>query len=48
MASSIIGATSLPQLRENIDAYKKMELITDEVLADIDVTYKRYRDPSKM
>jgi len=48
VASTIIGATTMKQLEENIMAYNKKHLISTEVLADIDVVYKKYRDPSKL
>jgi len=44
VTSSIIGATSLEQLKENIDAFS-LDL-GDEVLKDIQAVYKRYRDPT--
>jgi aryl-alcohol dehydrogenase-like predicted oxidoreductase len=47
VASTIIGATSLTQLSENIEAYGKISSITDEVLHDIEQVYKIYRDPTK-
>ena len=48
VASTIIGATSLSQLQENIQAYNKINLLTDEVVTAIDGIYKRYRDPAKI
>ena len=48
VSSTIIGATSLLQLRENINAYGKKHLVNDEVNADIQNVYKKYRDPSRM
>lgn len=47
MTSSIIGATSVEQLKEDIDAF----LMTDrplptEVMAGIEATFKRYKDPT--
>ena len=48
VASTIIGATSIIQLKENIESYNKKHLITNEVLHDIDEVYKQYRDPSKI
>jgi len=48
VASTIIGATTMKQLKENIMAYSKKHLINDDVLAEIDVVYKKYRDPSKL
>ena len=41
VASTIIGATSLPQLRENIEAFSTQ--LSEECLADIDAVYRRYR-----
>lgn len=44
MASTIIGATGMEQLRENIEAFD-VEL-SEECLADIDAVFRRYRDPA--
>lgn len=44
VASTIIGATGMEQLRENIEAFD-VEL-SEECLADIDAVYRRYRDPA--
>jgi aryl-alcohol dehydrogenase-like predicted oxidoreductase len=44
MASVIIGATSMEQLRDNVAAFD-VEL-GPEVVADIDAVYRRYRDPA--
>jgi len=44
VASTIIGATTMEQLKENLGAFD-VEL-TPECLADIDGVYRRYRDPS--
>lgn len=47
MTSSIIGATSVDQLKENIDAFVKTKRpLPPEVMADIESTFKRYRDPA--
>ncbi|KAL1330236.1 hypothetical protein HN51_047399 [Arachis hypogaea] len=47
MTSSIIGATSLDQLKEDIDAFTKTERpLPAEVMADIEDIFKRYKDPS--
>ena len=46
VASTIIGATSLTQLRENVDAYF-LDDLPDECEAAIKDIYQRYRDPSK-
>lgn len=40
VTSTIIGATSLEQLKENIDAFAVD--LSDEALADIQEVYKRY------
>ena len=48
VASTIVGATSLAQLRENISAYSKICVITPEAEAKIESIYKRYRDPAKV
>ena len=45
VASTIIGATTLPQLEENIEAYQ-LEF-TDEMNDDVNAVYKEFRDPSK-
>ncbi len=45
VASTIIGATSITQLKENIDAYDIR--LDDETLADINQVYKKYTDPTK-
>lgn len=49
VASTIIGATSLPQLRENVRAWGLVGdgRFTEQVEADVDAVYRRYRDPSK-
>lgn len=48
VASSIIGATTMAQLKENINSYKKIPLITDEVSSKIEDVYKRYKDPASI
>ena len=45
VCSTIIGATSLDQLRENIRAYDTR--LDDEISKEIDGVYKRYTDPTK-
>ena len=45
VASTIIGATTLPQLEENIEAFQ-LEF-TDEMNDDVNAVYKEFRDPSK-
>ncbi|KAL5066910.1 hypothetical protein RYX36_017797 [Vicia faba] len=47
MTSSIIGATSVDQLKENIDAFTTTERpLPAEVMAGIEAIFKRYRDPT--
>lgn len=47
VSSTIIGATSLNQLEENIASFGKRHLITADVVKAIDDIYKRYKDPAK-
>lgn len=47
MTSSIIGATSLDQLKENIDVFTSTERpLPAAVMADIEDIFKRYKDPT--
>jgi aryl-alcohol dehydrogenase-like predicted oxidoreductase len=47
MTSSIIGATSVEQLKEDIDAFLTTERpLPPEVMADIENLFKRYKDPT--
>jgi aryl-alcohol dehydrogenase-like predicted oxidoreductase len=46
VTSSIIGATSMEQLKENIDAFTTTRPLSEEVNADIDAVFNRYRDPA--
>lgn len=47
MTSSIIGATSLDQLKEDIDAFVKTERpLPPEVMSGIETVFKRYKDPA--
>jgi len=48
VASTIIGATSLTQLKMNLGAFGKQDKITDEVVAAVEDVYRRYRDPAKV
>jgi aryl-alcohol dehydrogenase-like predicted oxidoreductase len=48
VASTIIGATNVLQLRENVEAWAKRDKLTGAVLQDIDNIYRRYRDPSRI
>ena len=45
VASTIIGATSIPQLKEDIEAYDIK--LDDEIMAEITKVYKQYTDPTK-
>jgi aryl-alcohol dehydrogenase-like predicted oxidoreductase len=44
VASTIIGATSLAQLKENMGAFSKE--LSAEAVADVNAVYKQYRDPA--
>lgn len=45
--SSIIGATNMDQLKENIDAFTSTPRpLPQEVLAGIEDLFKRYKDPA--
>ncbi|KAK9814171.1 hypothetical protein WJX72_001597 [[Myrmecia] bisecta] len=44
VASTIIGATSMTQLKENIGAFDIK--LSEECLADVEEVYKRFRDPT--
>ena len=43
ITSTIIGATTMAQLKSNIEAFELV--LSDEVLADIDVVYRQYPLP---
>jgi aryl-alcohol dehydrogenase-like predicted oxidoreductase len=43
VASSIIGATSMPQLKENLEAFSIT--LPQEAIDDVNAVYKRFRDP---
>lgn len=46
VASTIIGATTMKQLKENIEAFNVD--LSEECLKEVDRVYKRYRDPALM
>ncbi|KAL1188815.1 putative voltage-gated potassium channel subunit beta [Cardamine amara subsp. amara] len=47
VTSTIIGATSVEQLKEDIDAFLMTERpFSPEVMADIDAVFRRFKDPS--
>lgn len=45
VASTIIGATTMEQLRENLSAFA-LEPLPEEAFEDIKTVFQRYRDPS--
>ncbi|CAN0887431.1 Protein tas [Linum grandiflorum] len=47
VTSSIVGATSVGQLKEDVDAFLGTERpLSAEVLADVESIFKRYKDPA--
>jgi len=48
VTSTIIGATNISQLRENIEVFDKSKQLTGEAREDIAEIYKTYRDPSSV
>jgi len=47
MTSTIIGATSVQQLKEDIDAFFTTQRpLSPDVMADIETIFKRYKDPT--
>ncbi|XP_023645343.1 uncharacterized protein LOC17900411 [Capsella rubella] len=47
VTSTIIGATSVEQLKEDIDAFLMTERpFSQEVMADIEAVFRRFKDPS--
>ena len=48
VSSTIIGATSMTQLKENIDAFGPDIVLSEETLVEIDRVHERCRDPSIM
>ncbi|KAI3504086.1 hypothetical protein L1887_32630 [Cichorium endivia] len=47
MTSTIIGSTSVEQLKEDIDAFLTTERpLPPDVMADIETIFKRYKDPT--
>lgn len=46
VTSSIIGVTSLAQLREDLDVYALPRPLPPEVMSGIEDKFKRYKDPS--
>mmetsp|Transcript_1415 Transcript_1415/g.2348 ORF Transcript_1415/g.2348 Transcript_1415/m.2348 type:complete len:87 (+) Transcript_1415:43-303(+) len=45
VSSTIIGATTTSQLRENIEAFSKE--MTPEMEEDIQTVFKKYKDPAR-
>eukprot|EP00897_Mesotaenium_endlicherianum_P008321 jgi/Mesen1/7517/ME000039S06733 len=46
VTSNIIGATSMEQLKENLSAYTLQRPLSEDVMRDIDLVFKKYRDPA--
>ena len=47
ITSSIIGATSVDQLKEDIDAFLTVERpLPQEIMQDIECIFKRNKDPA--
>eukprot|EP01018_Ginkgo_biloba_P030819 Gb_27849 [translate_table: standard] len=46
VTSSIIGATSMEQLKENIGAFITARPLSPEVMEGIEKIFSRYRDPA--
>lgn len=47
VTSSIVGATSAEQLKEDIDAFLTTQRpLPEEVVADVENVFKRYKDPA--
>ena len=46
VSSTIIGATTMEQLRENIDAFAPSLILPDDALVAIDKVHEKCRDPS--
>lgn len=47
LTSSIVGATSVDQLKENIDAILQTERpLPSEVIEDVESVFKKYKDPA--
>jgi len=44
--STIIGATTIAQLKENLESFDESKQLSKEAIEDINNIYKRYRDPS--
>ena len=46
VASTIVGATTMEQLKENIDAFESSVVLSDDTLRAIDEVHQNCRDPS--
>ncbi|CAM6098184.1 unnamed protein product [Calypogeia fissa] len=46
MTSTIIGATTMDQLKENISAFQLPRPLSQEILDEIEAVFKKYRDPT--
>ncbi|XRB12815.1 aldo-keto reductase [Pseudoscourfieldia marina] len=47
VASTIIGATTMDQLRDNLDAFEGDRDLPEELLEEVDAMYRVYRDPAQ-
>jgi len=47
VASTIIGATSLPQLKENLDAWGPHSDLPESAIKGVEEVFAKYRDPAK-
>jgi aryl-alcohol dehydrogenase-like predicted oxidoreductase len=45
-ASTIIGATTMAQLKENIDAFEPTVVLSEETLSAVDKVHEACRDPA--
>ena len=48
VASTIIGATNMNQLKENMNSYFKLNQLSNDLVNDINNVYKRFRDPARI
>ena len=48
VTSSIIGATTMEQLKENLATYALPRPLSAEVMADVTAVFNQFKDPSMM
>jgi aryl-alcohol dehydrogenase-like predicted oxidoreductase len=46
VTSTIIGATTIEQLKENLSAFTLERPLSSEIVSGIDEIFRRYRDPT--